>query len=156
MTDPTTPLWFTAVQTIGIIGSLVFAAYTVRRGIAASQLQNYIQLTQYHREVWRMTLELDDLERVRSKDIPDTEFNLTQKEKQFLTFVFLHITCSYEMSKRNEMISIDKLKQDISEFIGYPLVLKFWEQNKKYYNDDFSMFITECRVLRGSLPKEFD
>lgn len=137
--------WFTLVQSAGIIGTLLITLYTLRRDAWSRKITNYLSLISYHRDIWRITIEKPQLNRIKSFDQSLTERALTDEERQFLTFVFLHITCSYEMQKHHAMPSIQMLSYDIAELTRAPLVKRFWEENKRYYNDDVVQFIDSCK-----------
>jgi hypothetical protein len=136
--------WFTLLQSAGIIFSILLSTRAIFREARSRKISNYIQLTQFHREIWKMTMELEGLQRIRSKTI-DCDLRLTHNEEQFLTFVFLHITCAFTLAKSNDLISIDQMKNDISEFLTFPLVKEFWQSNSRYYNQDFRDFVNACR-----------
>lgn len=142
--------WFQLVQSFGIIASFAIAAYTAIRNARATKLSNYMKLTEYHRDIWRMTLDKDnELDRVRSLDPSLTKAQLTPKEAQFLTFLFLHVTTAFELQKSNHLVNIQQLRRDIKDMMRAPLMRRFWEENKQYYNDDFAGFVDE---LLGSQP----
>ena len=136
--------WFTLLQSLGIIIGFLFSGYAIWKDANATKLQNYILLTQSHREVWSMMMDNEKLGRVLEKDIPASKMELTYRERQFLTFIFLHITCSFELSKRGKIVDIEKDKEDIADLLSHPLVKKFWDDNSRFYNEDFRAFITKC------------
>lgn len=70
---------------------------------------------------------------------------MTIAEEQFLTFIFLHITCSFELLKVKEITDISALQADISDLMQSKNLQKFWSEHKKYYNKDFIKFIDECK-----------
>lgn len=122
------------------------------------RLANYIQLVQYHRDIWRMTLELDGLDRVTSRDPAVASEQPSAREAQFLTFIFLHMTCSFELAKQKEIITIEQLQFDFTEFLKAPLVATFWSTRKQYYNADFAAFVDGCleeaKQERDAVAKE--
>ena len=142
--------WFTLLQSLGIIIGFLFSGYAIWKDSNATKLQNYILLTQNHREVWSMMMNNEKLGRVLEKVIPDNEMELTYSERQFLTFIFLHVTCSFELSKRGKIVDVEKDKEDIADLLSYPLVKKFWDHNSRFYNEDFRAFIASC--ISNNLP----
>jgi hypothetical protein len=136
--------WFTLLQSLGIIIGFLFSGFAIWKDSNATKLQNYILLTQSHREVWSMMMDNEKLGRVLERDIPAKKQELTYSERQFLIFIFLHITCSFELSKRDKIINIEKDKEDIADLLSYPLVRKYWDDKGKFYNEDFRSFIMSC------------
>ena len=133
--------WFVFIQSVGIVASLLLSVFVLRRDTKSRRISNYINLTQYHRDIWKMTVEHPSLRRVLELDSELQKEKLTAEEHQFLTFVFLHITCSFELQKNNHMIKIEMLEYDIADLLKAPLVRRFWEENKRFYNTDFSNFV---------------
>lgn len=144
--------WFQLVQTLGIIASALIATVTLRRGQRSRVIENYLKLTQYHREIWKIALEKPELYRVMSSDESLRGQQPTEAEAQFLTFLFLHITCFYEMSKDKQLIEIDTIKLDVGSLLKAPLVESFWNGKKRFYNKDFISFVESSR--HGSLLLE--
>lgn len=91
-----------------------------------------------------MVLELDGLDRVAKRDPTLQKTELTAREAQFLTFIFLHMTCSFELARQGEIINIEQFRYDVSTFLEAPLVATFWESRRKYYNRDFTAFVDRC------------
>lgn len=137
--------WFTLLQSLGIMVSLLIASFTLWRDVKSRKISNYIDLIQYHRDVWKMTMERPSLNRLfaRQKELMKTA--LTEEEQQFLTFLFLHITCSFELQKSNHIINVEMLEYDVGELLKYPLIRKFWEENKRFYNSDFIDFVDRAK-----------
>jgi len=132
------------IQSAGIIVTFAMSALIFRRDLKSRKIESYISLVQYHRDLWKMTLDNPALKRIREDSPCGENINLSYEERTFLTFLFLHITCSYELYKFNQIIKIEQLKFDISELFTMPLVKLFWNENKKFYNNDFSQFIDSC------------
>lgn len=142
--------WFNFVQSVGIISSLLATVYTLTRDARSRKVSNYISLIEYHRDIWQLTFDKPELNRVHQRDPELFTVPFTPDEKQFLTFVFLHISCSFELQKTNRMIKIEMIEYDIAEFAKGPLVRRFWEENKRYYNDDFVRFVDNSIGTKAS------
>jgi hypothetical protein len=132
------------LQSVGIVVSILLSAFLLIRDRNSRRLANYLQLIQYHRDIWKMTLELDGLDRVASRDPALRNEKPTAREAQFLTFIFLHMTCSFELAKQQQIITIEQLHFDVTQFLSAPLVAAFWKERKQYYNRDFAAFVDGC------------
>jgi hypothetical protein len=97
-----------------------------------------------------MTMEQDGLDRIRRQDEELIGESLTNKEVQFLTFIFLHITCAFELTKHGHLVSIEQMRYDIRELLKAPLVCQFWANSRLFYNADFVKFIDSCRATLPS------
>lgn len=146
--------WFTSLQSLGIILGFFFSGYAIWKDVGVGKLQNYILLVQNHRAVWTMLLDDSRLSRVISQTIPNDEMEITYEESYFLRFLFLHITCSFEMSKRGKIIDIQKDRNDIRDLLSLPLVGLFWEKNGHFYNEDFRNYIDLCVVTEDRIIVE--
>ena len=136
-----TPNWFILIQTLGIVFSLLLSGYAALREARSRKVSNYLQLIQFHRDVWKLTLDNPNLNRVRDNHADPIQNPLTAEESQFLSFLFLHITCTYELQKSNNMVEIERFEYDVGELLQFPLVKKFWTENKRYYNEAFVKFV---------------
>lgn len=145
MTGPSTPEWFVVIQSIGIISSLIFAASTLWMAMRSQRVSNYLKLVEYHRDIWKMTLanpSLADLfESSQSRVGIVEERYLSFDQRQFLSFLCLHLSCAYELQKVYSVVRVEGLKADIAEFFSSPLIRDFWEKNKRFHNSDFVSFV---------------
>jgi hypothetical protein len=132
--------WFTAVQTLGIISSILFTAHQLRRSHKLTQLSHMLEITKAHREIWGKMLDKPELARIL-----DPKANLTEpinpQERKLVTFVILHLQCAFELSKHNEIVPIEGLKQDVSEFFSLPIPQKVWNELSRLQNSALMDFV---------------
>ena len=72
------------------------------------------------------------------------KFPLTDDERQFLTFIFTHISCTFEMGLRSSLIRIENLEDDVASLFESQRIVSFWHDTKKYHNRKFVTFIDRC------------
>jgi hypothetical protein len=144
--------WFQVIQTAFLVAGFMLAALTFRRNTRAQQVSNYMDLVKYNREIWQLSLQDKDLQKVLSPDERIWTVALTFEQKQFLKFLFLHLSCSYHLFQAGSLIAVEGIKDDISEFLRLPMPARFWEENKRYYNADFVAFV-EANRGTPSLPQ---
>jgi len=133
--------WFTLVQSVGIIFSILISALAFSRETRTKKVSNYLQLVQFHRDIWKLTLEYPQLNRVRKHNVDLLKEPPTSEERQFLSFIFLHITCTFELQNSNSLSKIERLEYDVNQLLSYPIVRHFWEENKRFYNEAFVRFV---------------
>lgn len=126
------------IQSIGICASLICTVYMIFRDIKRKKIENYIFLTQNHRELWKLAISKPSFLKLFKKT---ANKKISPEETTFLTLFFLHITCSYQLHKESEIIEIEQLKKDISECMLSPAIYEFWKSKKTLYNKDFIDFI---------------
>ena len=146
-----TPNWFLLMQSIGIIFSILLGGYATLREARSRRVGNYLQLIQFHRDVWKLTIDNPDLNRVRDASVDPSTHPATPEENQFLSFLFLHITCTFELQQSSNLVKIERFEYDINELLTLPLVAKFWQDNKQYYNAKFVAFVD--RTARATYLK---
>jgi hypothetical protein len=134
--------WFSLIQTGGIIFSILWGAHLNNLGKRTEKVSNYLLLTQCHRDVWKIII--DHPKYYDSIFVKQSE-KLSTEEKQFLTFVFLHMTCTFELIKNKQITDIEALRLDIGELMTSKAVSNRWKDIQKYYNQDFINFIQDCK-----------
>jgi hypothetical protein len=143
----TTASWsdlFGIVESIGIIASIAIATYSIVAQRRAQQVSNYMTITAYHREIWKMPFDNPALGELFNPHFNRELLSLTYEEKQFLSFVFLHAASTFELSKQKNIVEVEGLRQDISDVLKLPAPKQFWSANKKYYNKAFVKFVDEA------------
>lgn len=56
--------WFDAVQTLGIIAGLLFATLTLRSDLKSRRIENLLEITEHHRDIWKQLHQSPNLVRV--------------------------------------------------------------------------------------------
>jgi hypothetical protein len=133
--------WFQGVQTFGIIAGFLISSWSMWKSTQARKISNYLLLTQYHRDIWGMTLEKPELNRIRTLYIDLDIHPITQQERQFILFVMLHASCAFEMQKNSQLLKIEALKADINGFLEYPIPKKVWDEIKTFFNESFVSYV---------------
>ncbi|WP_340151454.1 DUF6082 family protein [uncultured Sneathiella sp.] len=133
--------WFTFLQSAGIIASFLFTAYTVWQNRKDKRVSNYLDLTAHHRDIWKLVFENKELLEVLDTRLANKATSTTFEQRKFLTFLFLHLSCAYELQKISSVIKVEGLRSDIKDFFISPYVRDHWEENKRFYNDDFVSFV---------------
>jgi hypothetical protein len=128
------------IHIIVIIASFCVVSYQLHKNCIQMKSQNYLKIVKSHRDIW--TLALDDKEFLSVFDAANTN-DLSEKEKVFLRLLFIHLESFFELSRRDNVIPIEKTKFDIRDSFASERVKKFWESHRKYANEDFAKFVDE-------------
>lgn len=136
--------WFDIVQSIGIISSLLLGGWMARRSFQANRVSNYLLLTQYHREIWSLTLNTEKYDSITSAKKELWHQPITNDESIFLTFVFLHVSCAYELSRTSSLIQIENVAEDLRGLLIAPKARRHWEETKRFHNASFVRFVDSC------------
>jgi len=77
------------VQSIGIVGGLLFSAYTTRKDEGARKISNSIAINEQYRQIWNTTYEHPELLRVLAKDVNVAQMPVSHHEELFVTTTHL-------------------------------------------------------------------
>jgi hypothetical protein len=133
--------WFQVIQTVFIVAGFFLAAVSLWRNTRALQVSNYMNLVKYNREIWQLAMKNENLQEVLSPHDALWTKKTSFEQKQFLKFVFLHLSSSYHLLKTGNVIESEGLSDDIKEFLQLPMPARFWQENKRFYNSDFVSFV---------------
>lgn len=139
--------WFVFLQSAGIIGSLLFTAFTIRSDLRERRVSNLFELTKHHREIWKNVFSLPDLARVSdpSPDLKQTP--VTSTERLFVLLVILHLSAAFRAIQSGLLRAPEGLRHDVDSFFSLPIPASVWEQMKELQDDDFIRFV---ELSRGS------
>lgn len=143
--------WFDLFQTAGIIGGLLFTAYTVRREGRARKISSLIALKQQHLDIWKDLYEKPKLFRVLKKNVDLSKHPITDEESLFVKFLILHLDTVRRAMDSGLFVKLEGLQTDVSEFFSAPIPKAIWEQLKPLQDKDHVTFVDAC--LRDNPPR---
>ena len=152
--------WFQLLQSIGIIAGLTFTGWNIRLVAKARQLSNLFELTKSHREIWSKVFGNPGLHRVLQRDL-DLQVNpVTLEEQVFVTLMILHLSALFEARKSKSMPQLERLEDDLRDFMGLPIPQTVWTEMKHYQNAPFVAFVEAIlgapALLRHDIKQETD
>ena len=133
--------WFTLLSAVGIIGGLLFTAFSLRSETKTRRIANLLTITANHREVWKEFLNNPNLARICDTTADLTKQPVTDAERVFATLVILHMNSVYYAMSDQLVVEYEGLRRDIGRFISRPVPKAVWEKIKPFQNDDFVKFI---------------
>lgn len=136
--------WFDAIQTVGIIGGLLFTAFAMRRDEKARRISNLVSMTDQYRQIWKETYERPKLSRVLEKHVDVNAQPPSDEESLFINFLIQHLDCVYEAMKDGMFIALEGMRADIKEFFSLPIPKAVWEKSKRLQNQGFVRFVEAC------------
>ena len=137
--------WFDLIQTIGVVGGLLFTAKALRDDAKAKRIGNLLNLMQQHRELWSELYEQPELFRILRSDIDLSKEPLKTKEERFVHFLILHLGTTYQAIKAGVLDQPAGLELDIRTFFALPIPQEVWKGMKQFCDADFVSFVdTEC------------
>ena len=133
--------WFDLLQTIGIIGGLLFTAYALRKDERARRIGNSIAINEQHRRIWKTFYEHPRLHRVLSADLDLDKSPVCIEEELFITSLILHLNAVHQAMKHGEFITLEGLERDVRQFFSLPIPKNVWKRSKFFQNSDFVLFV---------------
>lgn len=137
--------WFDFIETVGIVGGLLFTAHSLRSETKTRRIANLLTITANHREIWKEFLNNPKLSRVRDATADTIKQPVTDDEQLFIIMVILHISSAYYSMKDGLVVKLEGLRGDVAQILARPVPKAVWEKIRQFQNDDFVAFIESCR-----------
>jgi hypothetical protein len=143
--------WFQLLQSLGIVGGLVFTGWNIRAANRARRLSTLLEIAKSHRDIWGKAFGNPSMQRVLAAD-RDLAFEpLSQDERVFATLMIIHLSCLFEARKSKSMLPLEHLEDDMRDFMSMPVPTSVWQQMKGYQNADFVAFV-DAALMTSSRP----
>ena len=136
---------FNLLSAVGVIGSLLFTAISLRSATQTQRIANLLSITANHREVWKVFLNHRELVRVRDASADMAEQPITQAERVFVNMVIQHINSVYYAMSDQLVVKVEGLRRDVAQFFSLPIPREVWERIQVLQNDDFVAVVESCR-----------
>jgi len=140
--------WLDVLQSLGIVGGLLFSAYTTRKDERARRISNSIAINEQYRQIWNTMYEHPELSRVLAKSVNVDKAPVSHQEELFVTTLILHLSTVYRAMKHGEFVNLEGLQKDVAEFFLLPIPRAVWENIKPFQDGNFVRFIEETRAPR--------
>jgi hypothetical protein len=139
-------------ETLGLVGTLLFTAYTNHKDEKARKVANLISLTQLRNQIWEEAEKDTSLSRI-SEPHPDLNANpITDKEMQFVKKLIIHLSTVFRAQKEGVFPELDGLRQDVRDFFDLPVPKTAWQTIEQFQEKDFIRFMKECLAF-GSVSR---
>jgi hypothetical protein len=133
--------WFDLLQTVGIVGGLLFTAYTIRQDDRSRKIANLIAIKQQYREIWQELYDRPQLGRVLEKAVDLTAQPISIEERLFVKLLILHLDSVHRAMKADMFVSLEGLQMDVREFFSSPIPKAVWEKMRPLQDVDFVRFV---------------
>lgn len=134
--------WLDLLQTVGIVASLLLAAYTTWKDDRARRIGNSIAINEQHRKTWKDIYEHPELARVLDVDADAKDISIG--EELFVTTLISHLSTVFRAVKHGEFVTLEGLQRDVREFFALPIPKAVWEKIKPFQDRDFVAFVESC------------
>ena len=136
--------WHSLVESLGIIGSLIFTGVTVRRDLGARRVTEHLTLAGQHRRLWGQLHRRRGLERVLEANRDLAQEPVTQEERLFLELAFVHFHTGWLICRENGSLTpVRVLALDAGHFF-LPAPAAVWVAVRQSYQPEFVSFLREA------------
>ena len=136
--------WFTLLQSAGIVGGLLFTAFSMREENKTRRIGNVLAVTHNHREIWTEIFHRPELRRVLHSDVDLEKFPISEEEQIFVNFVILHLNSVFDAMKEKLVLRPEGLRKDVGRFFALPIPRAVWNQMKPLHEEEFVRFVESC------------
>ena len=137
--------WFDLLQSVGIIGSLLFTAISLRIDAKVRRVGNLFEVTKQHREIWTALYSRPDLKRVVDASADPSGHSVTDEEELFVNLLILHLASNYQAAKAGMFMLPAELTADIAAFFSLPIPHAVWDKMKSFQDREFVAFVEGYR-----------
>jgi hypothetical protein len=135
------------VQTVGIVGGLLFTAHAISKDETARTITNTIAINEQYSNIWKNFYERPELARILQKDADLIRQPVSNNEALFVKTLLLHLDVVRRAMKVGIFVKIQGLQTDIQDFFTLPIPKAVWEKIKPFQDEEFVGFIEDC--LKG-------
>ena len=131
------------LESIGIIGGLIFTGVGLHRDSKARRIGNLIGLTQQQRDIWNRAMEEPELIRVQAAERDVVKEPPTTREKLFVRSLVIYLATVHRAVRLDELLRPHGMERDIRDFFSSPLPRVVWNDLRPYQDPDFVKFVEE-------------
>jgi hypothetical protein len=136
--------WFLLLQSVGIIGGLVFTAESIRQGTKARRISDMLALTEQHRVLWQEVHERPELCRIPKAEVDLVANPITNLEDEFLNLAIVHFNTGWLLTREGALLTSEALARDVRSFFSLPIPRDVWERTKSNRDPEFVRFVESC------------
>ena len=137
--------WVTALNAVGVVGGLLFTAFSLHSEAKTRRVANLLTITNNHRNIWADFYRNPGLARVLDAAADITKRPVTREEEIFVNLVILHTNSVFYATKDELVVKLEGLRRDVWWFFSLPIPIAVWERAKLVQNDAFVEFVDSCR-----------
>lgn len=137
--------WFFLLQSLGIIGGLLFTASALRIDAKVRRIGNLITITAHHRRLWSQLYSRAELLRLLDPKADLKRKPITAEEELFMMLLLVHLSTARHAMLDDMLVTPEGLRKDIHWFFSLPIPKAVWDKVKSRHDRDFVAFVEDCR-----------
>jgi len=143
--------WFSVVQTVGIIGGLLFTGITCQQQAKAQKeqakaqdTQNLIAFADRHRSLWSEVYQKPELQRIFRCSVDLVATPPTVAEEEYLNVVFAHYETGWQIAENSYPRYLEPLILDVAKFFSFPIPSAVWQKTERSRDQQFVEFVKKA------------
>jgi len=141
--------WFDLLQSLGIVGGLLFTAFSLRIDAKSRLMENLTSLTEHHREIWTQIYQNPELKRILESKVDLHKKPINREEELFVNLVILHLFSAFRAMESGMFMKPEGLEKDIKWFFSLPIPKAVWLKLKPARDKDFIRFVELISTEQG-------
>jgi len=133
--------WFILLQSVGIIGSLLFTAAALHEDAKARRISNLIAVTGHHRDIWTQLYRRPDLARVLDPKADVQRDPVRDEEELFISLLILHLNSVFHAMSEGLYLRPEGLRKDVDWFFSLPTPKAVWARCRRVQDEAFVCFV---------------
>ncbi len=124
--------WFNLLQTIGIVGGLIYNGYSLRLNARVRRVETLFKVTEQQRSIWLKLVDPAHLKRLLHEHVNLDEHPLTNDEELFVNLLLLHFEAVLEATRSRVFKKPAGMDVDVRAFLSLPIPNAAWNKLKEY------------------------
>lgn len=133
--------WFELLQTAGIIASLLFSAYSMRRDEQGRRIGNLTAIKQDYIQIWNQLYTSPELARVLDKNADLGRNPVSTAEWLFVKMLIVHLDSVHRAMRTGLFVTLDGLEKDMRDFFASPIPKVVWRELRPFQDQQFVRFV---------------
>ncbi len=138
--------WFTALQSVGIIGSLLLAAASLRDDVKERRVETFLTIASEHRKIWSEYFKDPALARIRDESVDLENRPVTLAERRFVLSVILHLNASFQAQRLGSYPAPEREREDIGQFFSRPIPAAVFREQRELLDKAFVDYVERART----------
>ncbi len=133
--------WLDLLQSIGIVSSLLFGAYSIWREERARQIGHLMSAMGQHRDIWKELYQRPELARVLQNQVNLEQAPVTVQEEVFIKLLIQQLGGVHHALQARMFVDLEGLQEAVRAFFAAPIPKAVWNKYRALQNEAFVRFV---------------
>jgi hypothetical protein len=134
--------WHEVLETVGIVGGLLFTGVTLRHDLQARKIAEYLTQATEHRRLWSHLHRRPGLSRVLESNRDLNQEPLRVEERHYLELAVTHFHTGWLIAQSgHSLVPIAVLATDAGYFFALPAPAAVWREVRMMHQPEFVTFV---------------